>query len=315
MDQAKLAELVERSGSTDLAHLLKAKESAKSRMDRDPSRVNVKAFEEAKVALEKEVSKVSGEDSGRVFKNLNQAHQFLTGEAGFRVSYNTLKKHLVDETPPRARKRRGGGWTAGVLQAYAAAHLVKQVDEAAGADTPVKPGKAVAAGNGDADEPGAAEARTRAHADKLAVQTERERMKLDLEKGRLVETSTVERELADRAKAFRLGLVGYAPKLSEDLAAHFGGDRAVALELCRVLGVDEALAPRIMDFAQGKAQEFGRGWPAKVEAFLDPYSTDAWWTPAMREAWERHAGGASAPLAQGALPVAGEGQTQEEVER
>jgi hypothetical protein len=247
----------------------------------------------------------AGQAEGRVFANVNQALKYVAGELGYQVTFNTLKKHLVGENPPRAPHRRGGGWTAGTLATYAAAHLTPKVDPAAAADAPVKPGKPAAASGGD-DEPGAAEARTRAHADKLKIQTERERMKLAQEQGLLVETATVERELADRAKAFRLGLIGYAPRLIEDLSACFGGSRSVAIELCRILEVDEAKAPLIMDFAQSRAQDFGRAWPDKVDDFLDPYSTDAWWTDAMREAWTKIHGGAAAPLAEGAAESAGD---------
>jgi len=238
-----------------------------------------------------------GQAEGRVFANVFQAYKHLTGEAGFQASYNTVKKHLVDENPPRAPRRRGGGWTAGALATYAAAHLPRKVDPSQDADRPVKPKKAAGTSG---DQPGAAEMKTLETVQRIRVQRKKDELDLAERQGLLVETATMERELAERAKAFRLALLGYVPRLVEDLAAHFGAGRSAALELCRRLGSGEDKAPLVQDWAQELAKEFGRAWAGKVEDFLDPFSSDAWWTESMRQAWAKLHGGAAGDLAKDA---------------
>lgn len=222
-----------------------------------------------------------------ILKNPYQVHQYLRGE-GWQCSYNKVK---ADIERSLLRPRRGGGFSAGTVDAYATAHLVRQVDVAPGQDRPVGGGQA------EADASGVASRRTMAHAQKLEIQQKREALKLQQELGQLVETATVEGELAARAKAFRLGLEAFGHDASERVAAVFGGEDEGARELCEALGLGEDMVPVVVDFIHSRTPRFRRLWGGLVEDFLDPYATGAWWTDAMRDAWERREDAGEVPHA------------------
>lgn len=212
-----------------------------------------------------------------IFENPYQVHQYLKGE-GWKGSYNKVKSDIERGL---LRPRRGGGFTRRTVDAYATTHLVRRVD-----DDPAKDA-AFGAAPADGDASGAAARRTLAHAQKLEIQQKREALKLKQDMGMLVETATIEGELAARARGFRLGLESFGHDAAERVAAVFGGEEESARALCDCLGLSRDMIPVVVDFAHSRAPRFRKLWAAQVEDFLDAYATGAWWTDEMGEAWER----------------------------
>ena len=126
----------------------------------------------------------------------------------------------------------------------------------------------------------------------LAVQRKKSEMEYARLRGRLTETATVQDELAARAQAFRRGLERFGMEEAEAVAADFGASFRGAADLAARLGFEGEAAARaavtIQNFVLSRAQIFSARWADRIEAFLDPYATGAWWTPAMREAWDRY---------------------------
>lgn len=67
-----------------------------------------------------------------VFTSVNAVWEYLRAQ-GYQGSYNKIKRAVESE---RLKQRRGGGFTRRTVEAYALAHLKKQVDDSPTADTP-----------------------------------------------------------------------------------------------------------------------------------------------------------------------------------
>lgn len=212
-------------------------------------------------------------DATTVLKNINQIRNYLT-QHGHQVSYGKLKGDIDKGAIP---KRRGGGFTTQSVDQYAAAFLAKKVDESTEADRPL----------GDTGG-GAAEARTQADAELKQVQAERTKFKFDKERGRFVETATMDAELGERAKAFRLGLEKWGLDNGETVAAIFGADERTATDLLTRLGVDAnpENIRKMVDATLSQLDSWGHLWRRQMADLLDAYATGAWWTDEMRIAWD-----------------------------
>jgi len=210
-----------------------------------------------------------------VLKNANQIHQYLHTQ-GWRGSYNKIR---ADIDRGLLTPRRGGGFTTHSAESYARAHLTRTVDTNPAQDTPLFKAP-------DEEMQGVAERRALAHAKKLEVQELREKIKLQKDMGQLVETATVEAELAARAKAFRLGLESFALDASERVAAIFGGEEETARKLLAALDLDATLVPVVIDFSLSCTPRFRELWAEMIQDFLDPYASETWWTEEMQNAWE-----------------------------
>lgn len=210
-----------------------------------------------------------------VLKNINQIKNYLI-EKGHQVSYGKIKADLDKGAIP---KRRGGGFTTQSVDQYAAGFLAKRVDESSEADRPL----------GDTNG-GAAESRTLADAELKQVQAARAKFNFEKEMGRHVETATMETELGERAKAFRLGLEKWGLDNGENVAAIFGGEDKSASELLTSLELPDTPENirQVVDFALSRLDRWGRLWRKHMEDFLDAYATGAWWTDEMQEVWERY---------------------------
>ncbi|MBU1247222.1 MAG: hypothetical protein KKB70_00875 [Proteobacteria bacterium] len=119
------------------------------------------------------------------------------------------------------------------------------------------------------------------------MKAERERFEFDRELGRYVETSSIERELSLRARAFKLALERFGHDQAEKVAAIFGGTEESARDLALTLGVDEDKIPMLVTWAQSQGEVFKKFWRPEVVRFLDAFSTGVWWDEEMKEAWER----------------------------
>ena len=73
------------------------------------------------------------------------------------------------------------------------------------------------------------------------------------------------------------------------IASDFGGNAEAARELVSRLGIEEARSREaetlVIDFILSRVPQFARRWMDRVDLFLDPYSTDQWWTEDMRAAF------------------------------
>ncbi len=224
----------------------------------------------------------TNQSAENILHNVQQVSLFLKSQ-GFKVSYGKIR----DDIKRGALKpRRGGGFTEGTALAYATNYISRrEVDTSKEADAPLGP-------RGQASETGSAERRTSADADLKEIAAMRARQAFAKEMGRYTETEVVEDELAARAKAFRLGLEKFGIDAAEKVASVFGGEGKAAAELAKRLGLEgeaqEAATAMIVDFALSRCSNFTRLWLVEVEALLDPYASDNWWTEEMRAAWERY---------------------------
>lgn len=212
--------------------------------------------------------------AGRIFKNPYQVHQYLTKECGYQCSDGKIRKAI---SARKIRTRRGGGFTKTEVDAYAVSTLEKLITtDSAKDDVPVA---------GDSHAP---EAKTKAEAKLKQVQAERAQFLLDKERGKYIQTSVMEAELGQRAKAFKLGLEKFAPDNAALIAEIFGGSERSARELCKRLGADpEDGIPLVIDFAHSRIEHFTRLWRKQLLLFLDSYATGSWWTEEMQQAWDK----------------------------
>lgn len=214
-----------------------------------------------------------------ILTNLNQVWNYLK-EQGYSCSYKRLQ---AAETRNELVKRRGGGWTEAAALKFAQAFLSRRVVDGEEMDRPALPE--------ENEIGGAADRKLNSQAELLEIQAKQARMKYERERGALMETATVEAELGERAKAFRLGLERFGLEQSEAVAGIFGGQLREAKELARRLGLEgeelDKAAAIIVDFALSRASAFPRFWSERIDSFLDPYSTGAWWTEDMEAAWKK----------------------------
>lgn len=214
-----------------------------------------------------------------ILANLNQVWNFLK-EQGYSCSYKRLQSA---EARNELTKRRGGGWTEAAALKFAQAYLSRSIVEGENMDRPALP---------EESEGGAADRKLNSQAELLEIQAKQAKLKYERERGMLMETAIVEAELGERAKAFRLGLERFGLEQAEAVAGIFGGQLRDAKELARRIGLEgeelDRAAAVIVDFALSRASAFPRFWAERIDAFLDPYSTDAWWTEDMENAWKKY---------------------------
>lgn len=219
-----------------------------------------------------------------ILRNVNQIVVHLRDD--YRVTqYRVAKAIERHELIPR----RGGGWTPASVEQWARRCLTRKVTSGDGDDAPALTSERQC----DLLTPqSVSEAKAAEQTALLAVQRKKSEMEYARMRGRLMETATVHEELAARAQAFRRGLERFGLEQAEEVAGDFGATARAAADLAQRLGFEGEAAERaavtIQNFVLSRAQLFSVRWSARIEDFLDPYATGAWWTPAMREAWERY---------------------------
>ena len=207
-----------------------------------------------------------------ILNNPNQVYLYLL-DAGWRVGKNTVARHV---SAGKLRPRRGGGFSRRTVDQYAAVNLVRLVDSGRDQDRTADPDQAQ----------GAAELKALKQADLLEVQAERQRIRLEQERGGLVPRADVERELGARAQAFRFGLESFMHRAAKSVSALFGADQRAAEELTQLARGSETPVQSVMSWAQKREPELVDLWSMEVEAFLEPYVTGAWWTEEMARAMD-----------------------------
>lgn len=209
-----LTTYLERSASTDLPALLRAKEGAKRRMNETPTKENIEAFRKVRDEVDKATA-VSGE--GRLFQKRPAALAYLQGR-GFAIQktkfYADCKAGLI---PTDA----SGRFEEAVLLAYAASLPSAAKEE---------------------DGRLAEESRRRltADADHKAEQARLTRLRRQKLEGLLVERSQLERDLAARAQFFRRQLENWGPLVGGRIIDAVGGDETKLPDL--LLLWEEAVA-------------------------------------------------------------------------
>lgn len=210
----------------------------------------------------------------RILKNANQALEYIK-EKGYQCSYKKLNKAILDG---KIAKRRGGGFTHAAIDKYVKAFLEKEVDDDEKLDRPVY------------DSSDSQTIKARSQAEKALVESALAKKKYAEEMGRLTKTETVENELSQRAKAFRLGLEDFAIKNATAVCEIFGGSMEQARELALRLNIPDEERQKamelIMDFCMDRSKVFTRLILDRIEMLLDSYATGKWWTAEMQEAYE-----------------------------
>lgn len=210
----------------------------------------------------------------RIFRNANQALEYIKSQ-GYQCSYKKLNKAIEDG---KISKRRGGGFTVAAIDKYIKAFLEKEIDEDVSLDKPVF------------DSSDSQTLKARSQAEKALVESSLAKKKFAEEMGRLIKTETVEAELFERAKAFRLGLEDFAIKNAVSVCEIFGGSMEQARELTLRLNVSDEERQKaietIMDFCMDRSRLFTNLILENIEKLLDAYATGKWWNEDMRKAYE-----------------------------
>jgi len=234
-----LTPYIERSASTDLPVLLRAKEEAKKRMKDNPSKENVEAFRKVRDEVKRaadDAGRPAGD--GRLFAKKGDALAYLQGR-GFAIQktkfYSDCKAGLL---PADA----SGRFEEAVLLAYAAnlPTVTKEED-----------GKLSAA----------ARRRLESDADHKAEQAKWAKLRREKAEGKLVDKADVERGLAARAQFFKAQLENFGPLMGARIISAVGGEEA---KLQEFLSLWEEATADLMD-AWSADREFVSG-PADAHA-------------------------------------------------
>lgn len=220
----QILELAEKSASTDLAFLLKAKEEAKKRMKDNPGPENIRAFNAARGAVENEVSRIGSSAPGRVFKSQTDAVGFLTNY-GFKTSTSSFNRDVKKGLLARNAE---GHFEERVLLAYAGVHL-----EPTGH-------------LGDKAQGKAAVERLSADAELKTIQAKRQQLKLEKEQGLVMFKSQHERDLGARARFFKAEVRNF-------IRLHGPG-------IIHLVGGDETRLPQLVDFWEGSTAGWMNTW-------------------------------------------------------
>lgn len=201
--------------------------------------------------------------SGEDFKNRAEALRWLEDQ-GYQVTKTTFYDHVKIGDGIKLNKD-GKTLSRKAVEAYAKAKFtqaVKQREEDAGAQT----------------------AKAAAQADNYAVDAELKRLKLAQMQGKLIEKALVDDMMAARARVFRVGLEGFAPKLAGRIAELFGAGEAAARRLVEAAGGDMERIEQVQAVAESLQPDLLSLCGREVEAFLEPYSNGTWWTEELAQA-------------------------------
>ncbi len=222
----ELTDLLARSKSTDQLALLKAKEAAKKKMATDPKPGDIEVFKQTQAALELSESPPP-DQPGRAFRTQMEGVKYLNGQ-GYKIGRDKFSRHVIEGLIP---KLPGGGFEASALLGYAAAHCEPLAS----------------AVNREADS--AALERMKADTANKMAMAERNRLKLERERGNLMPRDEHETDLAARAAFFRREVETFGPRL---------GPRIIHL-----VGGDENKLPAFVEF-----------WKEQTAVWLDAYAQD-----------------------------------------
>lgn len=164
---------------------------------------------------------------GRVFRTQMEGVKYLNGQ-GYKIGRDKFSRHVIDGFIP---KLPNGGFEASALLGYAAAHCEPLAS----------------AVNREADN--AALERMKADTANKQAMAERNRLKLERERGNLISRDDHETELAARAAFFRREIETFGPRLAPRIIALVGGR-------------DES------------QEDFLRFWTGETEIWMDAWAQD-----------------------------------------
>lgn len=223
---ADLNDLLAKSKSTDQLALLKAKEAAKKKMSTDPKPGDIEVFKQTQAALE-QTDAPAPDLPGRIFRTQMEGVKFLNGQ-GYKIGRDKFSRHVNDGLIP---KHPSGGFEASALLGYAGAHCEPLAS----------------AINRETDS--AALERMKADTANKMAMAERNRLKLERERGNLMPRDEHETDLAARAAFFKREV--------ETLGRRLGP------RLIHLVGGDEDRLPAFLEF-----------WNEETAVWLDAYSRD-----------------------------------------
>lgn len=198
--------LARQSAASDLPFLLKAKEQAKARLRDDATPEHIAAFRRAKAAVEEEIRRLQqgGGAVSMLRKTQKGCVEFLIN-AGFKVSTSQFNRDVlagkVAKTPE--------GYEEGSLLAYAAAHLKPLARQECRELTDVTV------------------SRLTADAENKKINAERNRLKLEQEKGLLMPRGEFEENMAARAMFFRNEIENFGIRKAGEIIELVRGDPAL----------------------------------------------------------------------------------------
>ncbi|MEF2145138.1 MAG: hypothetical protein V3573_06805 [Desulfovibrionaceae bacterium] len=231
------------------------------------------------------------------FATPRQVHQYLTCPLGesfvcgdgaaikdkgavYKVSEKTVYNHCNDSAgPSKLRQRRGGGYALRTVESYARAHLPKVIDASPEMDADVQDVEHV---------PGAAERRTTADAQLKEVEAKRKQLLLGKELGLYTLTSSIERELGERAQAFRLFLTSFARDNKSEIISLFGGDIDVSREIIELVAGNPDQAEALSGWAFSRSAMLLELYKRRIREALNTFAAGEWFTDEMREAWDSY---------------------------
>ena len=206
MMRSEVLDLARQSAASDLPFLLKAKEQAKARLRDDATPEHIAAFRRAKAAVEEEIRRLQqgGETVSMLRKTQKECVEFLSN-AGFKVSTSQFNRDVLAGKVARA----ADGFEEGSLLAYAAAHLkpLARQENRELTDVTVS--------------------RLSADAENKKVNAERNRLKLEREKGLLMPRSEFEENMAARALFFRNEIENFGLRKAGEIIELVRGDPAL----------------------------------------------------------------------------------------
>lgn len=212
----------------------------------------------------------------RVFSNLNQVHIYLTQERGLQCSYGKLK--VAVEQRRTLVPRRKGGFTQQTVDQWARQFLAPKVDHSPAGNAPAIPDPA--SGGGVTEQKMAMQTKV------LDVELQRKAFDLARTKGRYVETSTVERELATRWQVVRHLLESFAAEHGAEVAAMFGGAPDVAEQLVAACAGNPDLRDEISRIQFAAVPVYRATFQKRVREVLNKLAAGNWYTEEMAQAMD-----------------------------
>ncbi len=251
MDREDLIRALDDAEATDLAVLKQAAENAKAAYLKASNTANLKSWKGAEQAVEDYMARKAEEkgDQGaeakagaasaaarrRVFESLNQVCGHLQAE-GWQVCYNTLRKAVKDG---RLKPRKDGRYTQWAADQYAAGVLKRRLPEGGAEPEESAP-----------PAPSLGEEKTREDIELRKVARERERLKLDKERGNLIPRELYEKDLAARLALFSNSLDAWFSRVAGEVAALLGADLGAAERIIALVGGDPGKALELVGHVQ-----------------------------------------------------------------
>lgn len=212
MTAPDIQHLIEKSSETDLASLLKAKETAKKLMMDEPTPANISAYDRAAALLDKAIErdrekssavKKADEAAAPRFRKLSEVVKYLQDE-GYKIKKSKVYKDAASGFLMEAAY--GNGYSLNDVIAYAATQSLDKVSDS-------KTGKV----------DHLTEMRLTAEVEKLRIQVEKMTWEMNRDQGKYLLKEDVRTELALKISVFEAGFKHAVAVNAADWIAAVGG--------------------------------------------------------------------------------------------